>query len=301
LVIEAKNISLQIHKQTILENISLTVNTGELLMILGMNGAGKSSLVKTLLGIYKPASGTVNLNTDNFGYVPQRGVNISGITVLELLEYFAALKRCDRKEAQRVLEFIGLYDYQNHYVRQLSGGYRRKLTLAQALLGQPKLLILDEPFAGLDQNAIESLIQIFNQFFDEGGTVILTTHVFHQPLPVKTQVAVLEKGRLAALDDFEKICSTIRMRILRNPGPPISGLFAGKLNNYHVTEQGKYVELICLKEDRLTVLNELARHNLLLDWTEEHLWQSYLDTNHPGTNQPDTNQLGTNQEQLLAK
>jgi ABC-2 type transport system ATP-binding protein len=286
MVLDAKNVSLQIQKRTILNDISLHVNAGELLMVLGMNGAGKSTLVKTFIGIHKPTAGSVHLSTDKFGYVPQRGVNISGLTVLELLEYFTALKRCDRKEALRVLEWIGLADYQDHYVRQLSGGYRRKLTLAQALIGHPNLLILDEPFAGLDQNAIESLIQIMNQFFDEGGTVILTTHVFHQPFPVKTRVAVLEKGVLTALDDFEKICSTIRLRILRNPGPPVSALLTEFTGDVRIVEQEKYVELVCQKEDRLRVLNELSKHKLLIDWTEEHVWQPYLETN---------------QEQLLAK
>ncbi len=278
MILEAHNVSLQIQKTKVLNGISLHVDAGEMLMILGANGAGKSSFVKTLVGIHKPTAGYVKLNSQRLGYVPQRSINITGLTVLELMQYFATLKRCEENEVTRVLEFIGLDEYQDHYVRQLSGGYRRKLTLAQALLGKPELLILDEPFAGLDQHAVHSLVSLINHFLESGGTVIITTHVFHQPFPVKTRVGVLRKGNLVALDAFENICSQVRLRILRRPGPPISTLLPDLLQGIHIIEQDAWVDLICPKNERIRILNQLEKQQILLDWTEEHLWEHHDET-----------------------
>lgn len=277
-ILEAKEVSLKIAGKPILENVSLDIQPGEVVTILGANGAGKSSLVKILTGLLKPSSGTVHRQTARIGYVPQIGMTGVALTVSELMRYFAAIKKCNREEVTQVLTRVGLLPFQDYYIRELSGGYRQRLTLAQALLGNPELLILDEPFVGLDQDSMQMLTVILRDFVEQGGTLSLTTHMLAQPFSVKSRVALIEAGHVVRIAPYQDIVSHVRLRILRSTGVSVKSLLQGIGTNVtEVTEHGEWVDIVCAKPDRLTILKRLSEAHILRDFSEEQLWQSESD------------------------
>jgi ABC-type multidrug transport system ATPase subunit len=274
-ILEAKGVNLRIAGKPILEDISLDIQPGEVLTILGANGAGKSSLVKILTGLLKPCSGSVHRQTARIGYVPQKSMTGVALTVSELMQYFATIKKCSREEVTQVLSRVGLLPFQGYYIRELSGGYRQRLTLAQALLGNPELLILDEPFVGLDQDSMQMLTMILRSFVEQGGTLSLTTHMLSQPFSIKSRVALIEAGRMVRIAPYQDIVSHVRLRILCSMGVSVKSLLQGiGTNEVEVTEHGEWVDIVCAKQDRLTILTCLSEAHILRDFSEEQLWQS---------------------------
>lgn len=274
-ILEAKEVSLRIAGKPILENVSLDIQPGEVLTILGANGAGKSSLVKILTGLLKPSSGSVHRQTARIGYVPQKSMTEVALTVIELMQYFAAIKKCSHEEVMQVLTRVGLLPFRDYYLQELSGGYRQRVALAQALLGNPELLILDEPFVGLDQDSMQRLTMILRTFVEQGGTLSLTTHVLAQPFSVKSRVALIEEGRMVRIAPYQDIVSHVRLRILRSAGISVKSLLEGVgSTDAEVTEHGEWVDIVCAKQDRLTILTGLSEAHILRDFSEEQLWQS---------------------------
>jgi ABC-2 type transport system ATP-binding protein len=195
-----------------LQNISFDAPFG-LYALLGPNGAGKSTLMRTLATLQEADAGTASLGTFDLtanrvswqaqlGYLPQDFGVYNDINALELLEYFAALKGLSSKSARRAaveyrLRQVNLWDARKRDVSTYSGGMRQRFGLAQALIGNPKLLIIDEPSAGLDpqeRDRVMDLLSATAQF----ATVLLSTHFVHDVQDFCTRMAVLVGGRLLA-------------------------------------------------------------------------------------------------------
>lgn len=171
-----------------IRDIDLEINEGEYLGIIGPNGGGKSTLLKTILGLVKPVSGTVNIaNKDSIGYVPQFAVMDKKfpITVFEavlegklnkkLIPFFRYTKE-DKDDVYNMLEKVGLKDFAKRQISELSGGEFQKMLIARALVLKPKLLLLDEPTASVDSASREHIFSLLAQLNKEGMTVILVTH-----------------------------------------------------------------------------------------------------------------------------
>lgn len=257
-----------------MEKVSLKINQGDICILLGANGAGKSSFAKILVGVERPTSGQVRQSCRRIGYVPQRSINHASLSVNELLMYFGKLKNCGRNEVERVMELVGLNPYRGHFASRLSGGYQRRLTLAQALLGDPDVLVLDEPFVGLDQDSIQGLTTILDQFINNGGSMLLATHVLNQFFPAGCRVVVMENGRIIQQGTYEDIVSHVRLRILGKSGFSILSLLEllMKKLEFMIYETGIWTEILCKKEDRLQILSFLSEKQMLSDWREEPLW-----------------------------
>ena len=174
--------------------------------LLGPNGAGKSTLFGCLLGLALPTAGEIRLqgrplseaDRAGFGYVAERVALYPHRTALENAAFFAELKGQRMAEVEEQLKRIGLHSVRDRKVRQLSKGMLQRLGLAIALCGQPQLLILDEPFNGLDPALLDSLQSILREERERGATLLISTHTTSAIEPLASHVAILLEGRLAA-------------------------------------------------------------------------------------------------------
>jgi len=198
---------------TALSEINLTVERGDVLAFLGPNGAGKSTLFGCLLGFTRPTAGAILqdgkpisvVQRQSFGYMPERIALYPHSSVLENGMFFAQLKDQSAQELERQLKRVGLYHVRDRQARQLSKGMLQRLGLAIALCGEPGLLILDEPFNGLDPALLETLQAMLAEEHGHGATILVSTHTMSAVEPLATHVAVLLEGRLAAHGSIEEL------------------------------------------------------------------------------------------------
>lgn len=200
-----------------LADIDLTIEKGEMLALLGHNGAGKTTIMKLILGLISPSSGHVDVLGGapdgphaerlrrQLGYLPENVTFYEQLTGREVLSYFARLKQADRHQVAVLLERVGLIEAADRRVKTYSKGMRQRLGLAQALLGSPRLLLLDEPTTGLDPAATRDFYQTVKALRDSGCTVLLSSHVLPGIEPYIDRALILGKGRRLALGSLEQL------------------------------------------------------------------------------------------------
>ena len=201
--------------------------------ILGPNGAGKSTLFNMLTTNLQPDSGSILLDgSDIFelgekyrsiiGYMPQQQAMYPGFTAIEFLSYIAALKGMPKAdipgEAEKALDSVGLLDFRNRKVSQLSGGMKQRVLLAQALLGSPQILILDEPTAGLDPKQRILMRQLLSDIAGD-RIILIATHIVSDVEHIANQVCILGDGKIL-LSDYVKNC----IRSAENSASPFGNL-----------------------------------------------------------------------------
>ena len=203
-----------------LDNISLSIKKGSIFGLLGPNGAGKSTFINILADLAKKTSGKIEvLNIDHennlidakrlMGIVPQE-LNIDPFfTPYELLEIQAGLygiRKKDRKTIE-ILQMLALEDKAKAYARTLSGGMRRRLLIAKAMVHNPEILILDEPTAGVDVELRSNLWENIHKLNQNGKTIIITTHYLHEAEELCNEIAIINEGKLIAHDTTKNIKS----------------------------------------------------------------------------------------------
>jgi heme ABC exporter ATP-binding subunit CcmA len=191
----------------VLRDLSLEVRSGEVLALLGANGAGKSTLLQVLAGIMRPTRGEVLISgrpaTDasvrrQLGFSGHRSGLYGHLTVTENLCFFADLYAIPYRQADSLLELFGLADNRQIYVRLLSRGLVQRLNLARALLHDPRIVLLDEPFTGLDASAATRFRELLASLRSRGRSIVMTTHVPSEAEEIADSIAVLREGRLVA-------------------------------------------------------------------------------------------------------
>ena len=229
IVLSVKNLN-KIYNKNIqaLKNLNLEVNEGEIFGLLGPNGAGKSTFINILSGITTKTSGDVNVwgfNLDknprqvraSLGIVPQE-INVDPFfTPKNLLELQAGLYGVKKKDriTDTILELVSLKDKANSYTRNLSGGMQRRLLIAKALVHKPPIVILDEPTAGVDVELRKKLLENVKSLQNIGVTIILTTHYLSEAEEMCDRIAIINKGRLIALDTTENMLNKIQSKIVK--------------------------------------------------------------------------------------
>ncbi len=224
--IEAKNVNKIFYKKSsqtnALDNFNIRIKKGSIHGLLGPNGAGKSTFINILGGLVKKNSGTVSicgLNIDSFskqskfkiGIVPQE-LNIDPFfSPNELLELQAGLYGIPKKErkTETILKNVGLHEQKNAYARTLSGGMRRRLLVAKALVHSPEMLILDEPTAGVDVELRRSLWNYIKRINDEGTTICLTTHYLEEAEELCDNITIINNGKILKDDTKQNLLNTI--------------------------------------------------------------------------------------------
>lgn len=210
MTVETKNITKLFGKQKALDNVSFAIKKGELVGFLGPNGAGKSTMMKIITGYLPFDSGELFINnqkilSDNIeikksiGYLPEQNPLYTDFYIKEFLEITAGFYHLKNKK-QRVAEMIeltGLGDEQHKKIRALSKGYRQRVGLAQALIHDPSILILDEPTTGLDPNQLEEIRELIRQIGKE-KTVMLSSHIMQEVEAVCNRVIIINKGEIVA-------------------------------------------------------------------------------------------------------
>ncbi|NQU55575.1 MAG: gliding motility-associated ABC transporter ATP-binding subunit GldA [Bacteroidetes bacterium] len=210
MTVETRNITKLFGRQKALNDVSFQINKGELVGFLGPNGAGKSTMMKIITGYLPQDSGEVFINnqqisSDNLeirksiGYLPEQNPLYTDLYVKEFLEITAGFYKLKNKK-QRVAEMVeltGLGDEQHKKIRALSKGYRQRVGLAQALIHDPSILILDEPTTGLDPNQLEEIRELIRQVGKE-KTVILSSHIMQEVEAVCNRVIIIKKGEIVA-------------------------------------------------------------------------------------------------------
>lgn len=196
--VEIEHISMQIGRQQVLNDVTLHIGDGEVLGLLGPNGAGKSTLMKILVGLREPTSGSVRVpGKDEIGYLPEQNPLYPEMYVREYLLFMARIGRVDSARVEEVIRETGLTPEVHKRIGQLSKGYRQRVGLAQALLQDPKLLILDEPTTGLDPNQLDEIRPLIRRL-GKDRTVILSTHILQEVQKMCTRVVILDHGAVKA-------------------------------------------------------------------------------------------------------
>ena len=191
-----------------LRNVSFTVDAGACLALLGRNGAGKTTLLRILAGLSRASKGTITLlKEDARAEVNRRRIGVLGhgigvyeeLSALENLRLFASLYGMDdpTKTADEWLERTGLERVRDGLVREFSRGMRQRLAVARAFLHKPRLMLLDEPFTALDDRAIKVLQDLLQAALADGCTIIMSTHQLREALELATDVALINRGKLA--------------------------------------------------------------------------------------------------------
>lgn len=201
-----------------LKNISLEVKTGEIFGLLGPNGAGKSTFINILAGTANKTNGFINVwgfDLDknprqvraSLGIVPQE-INVdpffSPKKILEIQAGLYGVKAQDRITDQ-ILELTNLSDKANAYTRNLSGGMKRRLLVAKAMVHQPPILILDEPTAGVDVDLRRKLLESVRELNRQGVTIIYTTHYLKEASDICDRIAIIDRGKLVALNSTQEL------------------------------------------------------------------------------------------------
>lgn len=218
-MIEVKNVTKKYGSFTAVEDISFTIKDGEIVGFLGPNGAGKSTTMNMITGYIEQTEGNIIVNgfdtvkkakkaKKEIGYMPEGVPLYTDLTVKEFVTYMADLKKVDKKQKkeniQKVLQETGLDTMQNKLIKNLSRGQKQRVSLAGTLVGDPKILILDEPTVGLDPKQITEIRSLIKNL-GKRHTVILSSHILSEVSQICDRVIIINKGKIVATDTPENL------------------------------------------------------------------------------------------------
>lgn len=290
-MIEVKNITKKYGSFTAVDNISFKIEEGEIIGLLGPNGAGKSTTMNMITGYIEPTEGEISIEGFNIsrkpkkaksqiGYMPEGVPLYSDLTVKEFVTYMAELKKVDRKtrkeKVEKIIEQTGLKDVEKKLTRNLSRGYKQRVSMAGALVGEPKILILDEPTVGLDPKQITEIRALIKEL-GKTHTIILSSHILSEVSQICNKVIIINKGKIVAIDTPENLEKKVasnnttyvtvedtenKMETIKETIPEIKEIKLIKENEdgtkQYALESDKDVDL------RKIVFNEFAKENITI-------------------------------------
>lgn len=221
-MIEIKNLTKAYGAKKAVDDISFTVNSGEILGFLGPNGAGKTTTMNIITGYGSATSGTVTVDgmdtvekpmecKRKIGYLPEQPPLYMDMTVSEYLNFVFDLKapKADRKShIEDIMETVKISDVKGRLIKNLSKGYKQRVGIAQALIGNPEILILDEPTVGLDPKQIIEIRNVIKEL-GKNRTVILSSHILPEVSAICERVIIINKGKIMAIDTPENLSRTL--------------------------------------------------------------------------------------------
>lgn len=218
-MIQIKNLTKRFGQHTAVDHLNFTVGKGEILGFLGPNGAGKSTTMNMITGYISATEGSVIIDgmdivdhplevKSKIGYLPEFPPLYPEMTVTEYLEFVSDIKKVDaaaKKESmEKIMDLVKIGDVQGRLIKNLSKGYKQRVGLAQALIGKPEILILDEPTVGLDPKQIIEIRNLIKELGKE-HTIILSSHILPEVSAVCEQVIIINKGKIVASDTPENL------------------------------------------------------------------------------------------------
>ncbi len=243
-----------------LEGLSFSVREGEIFGLLGANGAGKSTAIKILLGLVKPNSGSFEIFSEklssglkkSIGYLPETPNFYKFLTGLELVSFYARLcgmgNAAAKKAALEALETVGLADAANRRLAVYSKGMQQRAGLAQAIVHNPKLLILDEPASGLDPVGMADMAETILKLKESGKTILLSSHLLGEVEKLCDRVGILSKGSLVSMGSLDELLTlSDEMRLeLRN----VDARRAGEIVEF---SKGLGAEVVSLSQGKISL------------------------------------------------
>ena len=290
-MIEVKNVTKKYGKVVAVDNISFTINDGEIVGLLGPNGAGKSTTMNMMTGFIEQTSGDIIIDgydmlkrpkkaKREIGYMPEGVPLYADLTVKEFVTYMAEIKRVNRKDRKekvdKIIEQTGLKDVQKKLIKNLSRGYKQRVSMAGALVGEPKILILDEPTVGLDPKQITEIRNLIKEL-GKTHTVILSSHILSEVSQICNKVIIINKGKIVAVDTPENLenkvsnnnCIYVTVEDTENKIPTIKDKIKEikKLELIKENEDGTTEYMIEANGDvdiRKTIFAEFAKENITI-------------------------------------
>ena len=218
-MIEVKNVTKKYGKILAVDNISFEIKDGEIIGLLGPNGAGKSTTMNMITGYIEPTEGTIIVDgydmskkpkkaKKEIGYMPEGVPLYTDLTVKEFVTYMAEIKKINKKErkekVEKIIKHTGLQNVEKKLIKNLSRGYKQRVSMAGALVGEPKILILDEPTVGLDPKQITEIRSLIKEL-GKTHTVILSSHILSEVSQICKKVIIINKGKIVAIDTPENL------------------------------------------------------------------------------------------------
>lgn len=275
-VIEVNGVTKQFGEVCAVAGVDLAVQEGEIFGLIGHNGAGKSTLFKMMLGLLPANSGEIRIQGQPIqertfrqmrraiGYLPENVVFYDNLTGLETLHFFADLKGADKAQCTALLEKVGLKPAAGRRVRGYSKGMRQRLGFAQAMLGNPKILFLDEPTNGLDPEGIREFYRILGEMRRQGTTIILTSHILSEIQERVDRLAIMKLGKIQATGTVQELRDRMSLPLLvqitMEPGTVVelqSMLAALGLAGERASDNQLVVH--CPREAKMKLLSALSR------------------------------------------
>lgn len=290
-MIEVKNITKRYGKAVAVENISFTIEDGEIVGLLGPNGAGKSTTMNILTEFLEQTEGEVIIDgfdtlkkpkkaKKEIGYMPEGVPLYTDLTVKEFVTYMAEIKQVDRKtrkeKVEKIIEQTGLKDVEKKLIKNLSRGYKQRVSMAGALVGEPKILILDEPTVGLDPKQITEIRNLIKEL-GKTHTIILSSHILSEVSQICNKVIIINKGKIVAVDTPENLenkvnnnnCIYVMVEDTENKVEQIKDKINGvkKIELVEENKDGTKQYLIEAEKDidiRKTIFSEFAKENITI-------------------------------------
>lgn len=268
--IELANVTKRFGEVEAVRGVSLAVASGRSFGLIGHNGAGKSTLFRMMLGLIAPDAGELRLLGESasgagfrrvrqqIGYLPEHVALYDNLSGLETLQFYAHLKGAERSDCDAALARVGLAHAATRKVRGYSKGMRQRLGFAQALLGKPRLLFLDEPTNGLDPQAIHDFYRIVAELKAEGTTVVLTSHILAEIEQRVDEVAILRNGRIVAQGSVAELRerAELPVRVMLRVDDAARAALIARFDAR--PEDAAHVSLQVSRENKLARLAELA-------------------------------------------
>ncbi len=283
-MVEIKNLTKQYGQIKAVNDISFSAGENEVLGFLGPNGAGKSTTMNMIVGYLPPTSGTVlidgidisknpNEAKKKIGYLPELPPLYMDMKVIEYLRFVAGIKAIPKSERQlqieRAMSRLKITDMQNRLIKNLSKGYKQRVGFAQAILGEPKVIILDEPTVGLDPNQVLEVRELISKL-KQKHTIIFSSHILQEVSAVCDKVVIINKGEVKAVDTMENLEKnndgkiTLSLRITGNSDKVMdtikktkgvsSAEYSGKISD----DTSEYIAVLDNENARAELLKEIS-------------------------------------------
>jgi Cu-processing system ATP-binding protein len=260
--------------ETVVSDMSFEIQPGECVVLVGHNGAGKTTLMKLMLGLTRPTSGRVEVlganpaagnaaaRHKNLGYLPESVALYDAMTGREVLTFFARLKKASSKGCEELLATVGLADAADRRVATYSKGMRQRLGLAQAMLGNPRLLFLDEPTTGLDPGLRRQFYELIEGLQKTGATSLISSHALSEVEARANRFVIVKAGRMAAcgtLDElYQQAALPLRLQIAVAPG--LAAGVAERLGSgTHISDvSDTSLSLDCCNGDKMSLIRRIS-------------------------------------------
>lgn len=286
-MIELKNVTKKYGEFKALDNISFKIDKGEIVGFLGQNGAGKTTTMKIITGLIEPTEGQVFLNGEKLGkknkikigFMPENAPLYDSLTVKEFLTFMAEIKKIKKSDKKKMVENLtnelNLKSVENKIIKNLSKGYRQRVSLAGTLIGNPEILILDEPNVGLDPRQIIEVRNLITSL-KKDHTILLSSHILTEVNEMCDRVIIIDKGKIIATDTGEnlkkKIDKNIVDIIIEDPENNINkikhdidGIIDIKFINENENKEKEYqIEAEERVDIRKELMNKLGKLNIVI-------------------------------------